>query len=204
MNPGLLLVLSAPSGAGKTTLSHRLVETMPEADFSISATTRPPRGQERDGKDYLFLSPEKFQARIDEGQFVEWAEVYGHRYGTLQKTLDDALEEGRICIFDIDVQGGSTIKSKYPGAVTVFILPPSMQVLEERLRNRGTDAAPAIAKRLAEANAEIERGTGSYDYLIVNDDLNKAFGDLLAVIRAERLRRNRVDVSRFEAVSGRS
>ena len=197
MNPGLLLVLSAPSGAGKTTLSHRLVETMPEATFSISATTRPPRGQERDGKDYFFLSPEQFQARIDEGQFVEWAEVYGHRYGTLQGTLDLALEEGRICIFDIDVQGGSTIKSKYPGAVTVFILPPSLQVLEERLRNRGTDAAPAIAKRLAEASAEIERGTGGYDYLIVNDDLNKAFGDLLAVIRAERLRRNRVDVSRF-------
>ncbi len=197
MNPGLLLVLSAPSGAGKTTLSHRLVETMPEATFSISATTRPPRGAEKDGKDYLFLSPEQFQARIDEGQFVEWAEVYGHRYGTLQRTLDDALEEGRICIFDIDVQGGSTIKSKYPGAVTVFILPPSLHVLEQRLRNRGTDAPEIIAKRLGEASDEIERGTGGYDYLIVNEDLNKAFGDLLAVIRAERLRRNRVDVSRF-------
>jgi guanylate kinase len=197
MNPGLLLALSAPSGAGKTTLSHRLVETMPEATFSISATTRPSRGQEKDGKDYFFLSPEQFQAKIDDGQFVEWAEVYGHRYGTLQKTLDVSLEEGRIAIFDIDVQGGSTIKSKYPGAVTVFILPPSLQILELRLRNRGTDSSEVIAKRLTEASAEIERGTGSYDYLIVNDDLNKAFGDLLAVIRAERLRRNRVDVSRF-------
>lgn len=196
LNPGLLLVLSAPSGAGKTTLAHRLLTALPEAVFSISATTRPPRGEERDGKDYHFLSPSEFQGKIDEGEFVEWAEVYGHRYGTLHKTLNKALEQGQVAIFDIDVQGGSTIKSKYPGAVSVFILPPSMQELERRLRDRKTDPEETIRKRLGLARVEVERGTSSYDYLIVNDDLTRAFDDLLAVIRAERLRRTRVDLSR--------
>lgn len=196
LNPGLLLVLSAPSGAGKTTLAHRLLTALPEAVFSISATTRPPRGEERDGKDYHFLSPSEFQGKIDEGEFVEWAEVYGHRYGTLHKTLNKALEQGQVAIFDIDVQGGSTIKAKYPGAVSVFILPPSMHELERRLRDRKTDPEDTIRKRLGLARVEVERGTSSYDYLIVNDDLNRAFDDLLAVIRAERLRRTRVDLSR--------
>lgn len=195
-NPGLLLVLSAPSGAGKTTLAHRLLKELPEAVFSISATTRPPRGEEQDGKDYHFLSPSQFQEKIDAGHFVEWAEVYGHRYGTLHRTLETALEQGQVAIFDIDVQGGSTIKSKYPGAVTVFVLPPSMRELERRLRDRKTDADDVIRKRLDLARTEVERGTDSYDYLIVNDDLSRAFDDLLAVIRAERLRRTRVDVSR--------
>lgn len=196
MNPGLLLVLSAPSGAGKTTLAHRLVRALPEAVFSISATTRPPRGEEKDGLDYHFLSPWEFQEKIDQGQFVEWAEVFGYRYGTLHKTLQNALEQGQVAIFDIDVQGGSTIKSKYPGAVTVFIFPPSMQELERRLRGRETDSDEVIRKRLAAAREEMGRGHDTYDYLIVNDDLNRAFDDLLAVIRAERLRRTRVDVSR--------
>jgi len=194
--PGLLLVLSAPSGAGKTTLAHRLIKSVPEAVFSISATTRPPRGEEKDGLDYHFLSPAKFQQKIDEGEFVEWAEVYGHRYGTLHATLQTALDKGQVAIFDIDVQGGSTIKSKYPGAVTVFILPPSMQELERRLRDRATDSADTIRSRLAAAREEVERGASSYDYLIINDDLTRAFDDLLAVIRAERLRRTRADVSR--------
>lgn len=194
--PGLLLVLSAPSGAGKTTLAHRLIKSVPEAVFSISATTRPPRGEEKDGADYHFLSPAQFQQKIDDGEFVEWAEVYGHRYGTLHSTLQTALDKGQVAIFDIDVQGGSTIKSKYPGAVTVFILPPSMRELERRLRDRATDSADTIKSRLAAARTEVERGASSYDYLIVNDDLNRAFDDLLAVIRAERLRRTRADVSR--------
>lgn len=197
MNPGLLLVLSAPSGAGKTTLARRLVDAIPEAHFSISATTRSPRGQERDGRDYFFLEYETFQSRIDEGEFVEWAEVHGHRYGTLQRTLDEALEQGQVALFDIDVQGGSTIKSKYPGAATVFILPPSMAELERRLRERQTDSEEVIARRMAAARIECERGAAQYDYVIVNDDLERAFGDLLAIIRAERLRRSRADLSRF-------
>src|SRR6185312_5978536 len=139
MNPGLLLVLSAPSGVGKTTLAHRLVQALPEAVFSISATTRPPRGEEQDGRDYHFLSPWQFQEKIDQGEFVEYAEVYGHRYGTLHQTLQIALDQGQVAIFDIDVQGGSTIKAKYPGAVTVFIFPPSIEELERRLRDRKTD-----------------------------------------------------------------
>ncbi|MBS2029684.1 MAG: guanylate kinase [Deltaproteobacteria bacterium] len=196
MNPGLLLVLSAPSGAGKTTLAHRLVQALPEAVFSISATTRPPRGEEQDGRDYHFLSPWQFQEKIDQGEFVEFAEVFGYRYGTLHQTLQKALDQGQVAIFDIDVQGGSTIKSKYPGAVTVFIFPPSMEELERRLRARKTDTDEVIRKRLAAAREEMVRGHDSYDYLIVNDDLNRAFDDLLAVIRAERLRRTRVDVSR--------
>jgi guanylate kinase len=194
--PGLLLVLSAPSGAGKTTLAHRLIKSVPEAVFSISATTRPPRGKEKDGLDYHFLSPAQFQQKIDDGEFVEWAEVYGYRYGTLHATLQTALDKGQVAIFDIDVQGGSTIKSKYPGAVTVFILPPSMKELERRLRDRATDSPDTIRSRLAAAREEVERGASSYDYLIVNDDLTRAFDDLLAVIRAERLRRTRADVSR--------
>jgi len=197
MNPGLLLVLSAPSGAGKTTLAHRLIESVPEAIFSISATTRPQRGEEKDGRDYHFLAPWEFQEKIDTGQFAEWAEVYGYRYGTLHKTLETALEQGQVCIFDIDVQGGSTIRAKYPGAVSVFILPPSMRELERRLRDRATDSDDVIRKRLAAAREEVERGLNSYDYLIVNDDLTRSFDDLLAVIRAERLRRTRVDVSRL-------
>jgi guanylate kinase len=196
MNPGLLLVLSAPSGAGKTTLAHRLIKALPEAVFSISATTRAPRGQERDGHDYHFLSPAEFDKKIEDGEFVEWAEVYGHRYGTLHQTLQKALDQGQVAIFDIDVQGGSTIKAKYPGAVSVFIFPPSMQELERRLRDRKTDSEDTISQRLAAAREEVERGRDRYDYLIVNDDLNRAFDDLLAVIRAERLRRSRVDVSR--------
>jgi guanylate kinase len=196
VNPGILLVLSAPSGAGKTTLAHRLVEVMPEAVFSISATTRPPRGEEKNDRDYHFLSPAQFQAKLDEGAFVEWAEVFGFRYGTLQTTLDAALQQGQVAVFDIDVQGGSTIKSKYPGAVTVFILPPSLIELERRLRERQTDSDETIKRRLATARVEMERGMDSYDYLIVNDSLERAFGDLLAIIRAERLRRTRVDVSR--------
>ena len=194
---GLLLVLSAPSGTGKTTLAHRLVEAQPSTIFSISATTRAPRGQEQDGKDYHFLSREEFQRRIDQGQFVEHAEVYGNLYGTLQSTVDDALQKGLIQIFDIDSQGGSTIKAKFPNAVTVFILPPSMTVLEARLKGRSTDSAESVKRRLEEARTEIERGTRSYDYLIVNDDLDRAFGDLQAIIRAERLKRLRVDLSRL-------
>jgi len=188
--PGLLLVLSAPSGAGKTTLARRFVATREDAHFSISATTRAPRGAERDGHDYHFVSPERFRALVAEGAFAEWAEVHGQRYGTLRRTVDEALAAGRIAVFDIDVQGGAQVKALWPDeAVAVFVLPPSMQKLERRLRTRSTEGDDAIVRRLAAARSEIERGVARYDYVLVNDDLDAALGQLDAIVAHERARR---------------
>ena len=156
--PGLLLVLSAPSGAGKTTLARRFLAEHGDARFSVSATTRGPRGAERDGEDYHFVSAERFAALVREGAFAEWAEVHGQRYGTLRATVEEALAAGRIAVFDIDVQGGALVKATWPrDAVTVFVLPPSMAELERRLRARSTDSDEAIARRLAAAREEITR-----------------------------------------------
>ena len=160
--PGLLLVLSAPSGAGKTTLAHRFRETHPDAVFSVSATTRAPRGAERDGVDYHFVSPERFAALVTEGAFAEWAEVHGQRYGTLRATVEDALADGRIAVFDIDVQGGARLKDVWPRqAACVLLLPPSMEELE-RLIGRVSSLAPQAVdqyrERLSERIAELARG----------------------------------------------
>ncbi len=196
-SPGLLLVLSAPSGAGKTTLAHRLLKEFPEAKLSISTTTRTPRGAEKEGVEYHFVNTETFTQMIDRGEFVEWAEVYGHFYGTARHTVDNARGSRGVTVFDIDVQGGSAIKRKYPDAVLVFILPPSMPELERRLRGRGTDADEVIRRRLLAARSEIERGAQSYDYLVVNEDLEQAFGELRSIVIAERTRRGRVDLSQL-------
>lgn len=186
---GMLLVLSAPSGAGKTTLARSFLEVCADAFFSVSVTTRAPRGVERDGVDYHFVSPERFDALVAEGVFAEWAEVHGHRYGTLRKTVEDALAGGRVAIFDIDVQGGERVKGLWPDeCVTVFVLPPSMGELERRLRARSTDSDEAIVRRLAVARAETNRGLIRYEYVIVNDDLEKARGELAAVVEHERAR----------------
>jgi guanylate kinase len=187
--PGLLLVLSAPSGAGKTTLARRFVAEHGDARFSVSATTRGPRGAERDGEDYHFVSAERFAALVREGAFAEWAEVHGQRYGTLRATVEEALAAGRIAVFDIDVQGGALVKATWPrDAVTVFVLPPSMAELERRLRARSTDSDEAIARRLAAAREEIARGTAEYDYVLVNDDLGAALRRLDAIVAHERAR----------------
>lgn len=196
-SPGLLLVLSAPSGAGKTTLAHRLLKEFPEAKLSISTTTRSPRGAEQEDVEYHFVNTETFTQMIDRGEFVEWAEVYGHFYGTARHTVDNARGSRGVTVFDIDVQGGSAIKRKYPDAVLVFILPPSMQELERRLRGRGTDADEVIRRRLLAARSEIERGAQAYDYLVVNASLEHAFAELRSIVIAERTRRGRVDLSQL-------
>jgi guanylate kinase len=190
---GLLLVLSAPSGAGKTSLALRLMREMPDAGFSVSYTTRPPRGTEKDGEDYHFVDTLTFQKKIDLGEFVEWAEVHGHFYGSPQAIVDRVRASGGIAVFDIDVQGGNAIKRKHPDATLVFVLPPSIAELERRLRQRRTETEDTLRARLLAARSEIERGAASYDYVIVNDDFDRAFCDLASVIRAERCRRERLD-----------
>lgn len=196
---GLLLILSAPSGAGKTTLARRLLAAEPSALFSVSYTTRAPRGQERDGVDYCFVDEPAFRAMIAGGDFLEWASVHGHLYGTHRETVE-AARQGKLVVLDIDVQGGNTIQRKHPEAVSVFILPPSMAELEHRLRGRKTDADDAIRKRLEAARAEIERGLATYDYVVVNDTVDGALQDLRAIVRAERCRSGHVDLAGFGLV----
>ncbi|MEI6226700.1 MAG: guanylate kinase [Deltaproteobacteria bacterium] len=188
--PGQLLVISAPSGAGKTTLARRFVSFTPGARFSISATTRPPRGAERDGVDYHFLSAEDFAARVAAGDFAEWAEVHGRRYGTLRSTVEEALRAGAVAVFDIDVQGGAQILDRWPeAAVSVLVVPPSPAELERRLRGRSTESDEAIRLRLAAAHTEVARAAARYAFVIVNDRVDDALERLVAISRSARARR---------------
>ena len=193
----LLLVLSAPSGAGKTTLARRLLGDQQDAVSSISVTTRSPRGQELDGVDYHFVDPKAFQDKIDRDDFIEWAEVHGHFYGSLKSVVDEVTEKRSIAVFDIDVPGGNAIKRKYPDAALVFILPPNLEELERRLRDRRTDSNEVIQRRLLAARSEMEKGVASYDYIILNDDLEGAYQQVHAVVLAERCRRSRINVERL-------
>jgi len=192
--PGLLLVLSAPSGAGKTTLANRLRSEFPDAKVSISFTTRAPRGLEQNGVDYHFIDAVSFGKKIDAGDFVEYAEVHGNHYGTAKSFVEEAVHTRGVAIFDIDVKGGSNIKRFHPDAVLVFILPPSMEELGRRLRERKTDSEETIARRLLAARTEMQQGTRDYDFIIVNDDIEKAFQQLKAIVIAERCRRGRTEL----------
>jgi guanylate kinase len=195
-NKPLLLILSAPSGTGKTTLARRLVAANPGAIFSVSYTTRVPRGDEKDGVDYHFVSEDRFQQMIAEGAFVEWAHVHGHHYGTPRTVIAEAEARGALAIFDIDVQGGEMIKKAHPEAVRALILPPSLAELERRLRARSTDDDATIRRRLHAARIEIRLArSAGYEYWVVNDDLERAYGDLEAIVRAENCRAGRRPLS---------
>jgi guanylate kinase len=190
MTPGMLLVLSAPSGTGKTTLAHAFRSRHPDAVFSVSVTTRPPRGAERDGVDYHFVSEARFAELVEQGAFAECAEVHGRRYGTLKSTVEDALRAGRIALFDIDVQGGAQLRRAFPdAAVTVFIVPPTVAELERRLRGRSTESEGSIGRRLAAARAEVAEGAASYDYVVVNDAIEAALARIEAIAAHERAAR---------------
>ena len=181
---GLLIVVSSPSGAGKTTLCHRLIEEFPEVMFSVSYTTRPMRRGEEEGIDYHFVDEATFDKMIAAGDFAEWAEVHGHRYGTTVAAVREALEGGRHVLFDIDYQGGRQLKAKFEKeAVLVFVLPPSLEELERRLRKRATDAPEVIERRLAKAREELKQ-YGLYQFLIVNDELPRAYDRLRAIYLA--------------------
>jgi guanylate kinase len=188
---GLLLILSSPSGAGKSTLSRKLMAWDPALSFSVSATTRSPRSGEQNGREYDFKTRAEFQAMVKDGQMLEHAEVFGNFYGSPRGPVEDAMTKGRDTLFDIDWQGGQQIKQAMRGdVVSIFILPPSIAELESRLRGRAQDSEEVIAQRMAKSQAEISHWM-EYDYVIVNHDLEAAFGELVTILQAERLRRDR-------------
>ncbi|MBG0809566.1 guanylate kinase [Methylosinus sp. H3A] len=189
---GIVLILSSPSGAGKTTLTRMLLQNRElDLTLSISVTTRPRRSSEVDGIHYSFISKSRFESMRDNGELLEWAEVHGNYYGTPRGPVEEILRDGRDALFDIDYQGTQQVREKMGAdTVTVFILPPSMKELRSRLERRAEDSREAIERRLENARNEIQRWK-QYDYVIVNDDLQRSFDDLLAILRAERQRRPR-------------
>ncbi len=188
-----IYIISAPSGSGKSTLVTELRRSVPRLEFSVSYTTRRPRGSEQDGREYYFISREEFERMIAAGEFLEHAEVFGHYYGTARRFLREAEQKGNDLLLDIDVQGARQMKEKYPQAVSIFILPPSRTELEQRLRRRSEAekmrSQDVIEKRLAAAGREIENYP-SYDYILINDRLEQSIDTLKAIVLSERVRRS--------------
>lgn len=187
---GCLFIISAPSGTGKTSLVRALLQADPDLSLSISHTSRPPRAEELNGRDYHFVSETAFKEMLLRGEFLESAEVYGNLYGTSQKWILEAMTSGRDILLEIDCQGAKQVRQIFPQAIGIFILPPSAETLEIRLKKRGQDNIDIIQKRLAAAREEVSH-INEFDYVIINNKLEEALGDLTCVVRAERLRRSR-------------
>jgi guanylate kinase len=187
-----VFIISAPSGSGKSTLVSELMRLVPRLRFSVSYTTRYPRGDERDGVDYFFISRSDFEERVARGEFLEHAEVFGNYYGTHISELDRAADEGYDLVLDIDVQGARQLKERIPAGVSIFILAPSRQILEERLRARSQDSEAVILRRLHDAAGEI-RNYSLYDYVLVNREVAASVETLVAIVKATRSRRDRME-----------
>lgn len=185
--PGNLYIISAPSGAGKTSLVKALLQTGIDLSLSISYTSRPPRPEEIDGRDYHFVTREVFVQKLQQDEFLESAEVYGNFYGTSKNWINETMMSGRDILLEIDSQGACQVRKVFPLAVGIFVLPPSLEVLEMRLRHRAQDSLEAISRRLAAAREEMSH-VREYDYLIINDKLDRALQDLKCIVQAERLR----------------
>ncbi len=184
-NTANLYIISAPSGAGKTTLCRAVLERLQDITYSVSCTTRSPRRGEHDGVDYNFITIEDFKKGIETGRWAEWAEVYGNYYGTSAEFLDNCLASGNDILLDIDVQGAMQIIERYPDSITVFILPPSLDILRSRLESRGTESEQSIAKRLVAVEKEMEK-KDLYRHVIINDKLSKAVLELIEIIKKYR------------------
>ena len=187
-----VFIISAPSGSGKSTLVHRLMQEVPNLCFSVSYTTRAPRGHEVTGTSYHFTNREDFERRLANHEFLEHADVFGNYYGTHTSELANARNQGKDLVLDIDVQGAAQLKKSIPDAVTIFILAPSRQILEHRLRYRGEDSDEVIARRLADAAREISNYS-LYDYVLINEDIDESARTLGSIVRAERVRRSRIE-----------
>lgn len=183
-----IFVISAPSGAGKTTLVQLLIEQVPNLYFSISHTTRPPRDNEKEGVDYFFVESIMFQQMIANNEFLEWADVHGYRYGTSKQMLQEAEKERKDVVLDVDVQGAASVRKVLPESITIFIMPPSYESLRERLIQRGTDNDEQIEQRLENAREEIQRYQ-EYDYIVINEELRTASENLCGIVRSRRCKR---------------
>lgn len=190
---GMLIVISSPSGGGKSTVIEALLKNDPEMEYSVSVTSRPPRRGEKDGKSYHFVSDEQFQKWINEGRFYEWAFVHNYRYGTRKDIIKEKLDRGMDVIMDLDFQGGLNIKRQSPDAVLIFLLPPTMEILEQRLRDRKTDSEETIQVRLSNAIEEIKHAT-KYDYIMINVDLDETISKTRSIIASERHKATRLKI----------